>query len=185
MKHEEFAVVLLDVLMPGTDGFETARRVRTSQRSRHTPIIFLTSFDLDAAQIEEGYALGAVDFLVKPLSPIVLRARCDDLPSYSKKSSGPSGKPSNFGSWSREPPNMRFSCSIQMAMLPRGTPGRSGSKATKPVKSSAGISHSSIRPKPMTKAGPPMSCGSPGSRGDSRTRAGESAKTDRGSGPMW
>jgi PAS domain S-box-containing protein len=71
----EFAVVLLDVLMPGIGGFETARRLRADPRARHTPVIFLTAADIDRAQFEEGYALGAVDFLVKPFLPIVLRAK--------------------------------------------------------------------------------------------------------------
>jgi PAS domain S-box-containing protein len=72
---QEFAVVLLDVLMPGMSGFETARLIRGDERSRHTPIIFLTAGDIDRPQLEQGYALGAVDFLVKPLIPVVLRAK--------------------------------------------------------------------------------------------------------------
>src|SRR4051794_40177370 len=68
----DFAVVLLDVLMPGIGGFETARRLRADERSRHTPVIFLTAADIDRAQFEEGYALGAVDFLVKPFLPFIL-----------------------------------------------------------------------------------------------------------------
>ncbi len=75
LKAEEFAVVLLDVLMPGISGFETARLIRADDRSRHTPIIFLTAGDIDRPQLEQGYALGAVDFLVKPLIPVVLRAK--------------------------------------------------------------------------------------------------------------
>jgi PAS domain S-box-containing protein len=71
----EFAVILLDVLMPGLSGFETARRIREHSRSRHTPIIFLTAGDIDAAQLEEGYLLGAVDFLSKPVLPVVLKAK--------------------------------------------------------------------------------------------------------------
>lgn len=72
---DDFAVVLLDVIMPGMDGFDTARRLRESKRSRHTPIIFLTASDIDGTQLEEGYALGAVDFLVKPFRTIALRAK--------------------------------------------------------------------------------------------------------------
>jgi PAS domain S-box-containing protein len=75
MQADEFAVVLLDVLMPGLSGFETAKLIRAGDRSRHTPIIFLTAGDADRRQLEEGYALGAVDFLVKPLLPIVLQAK--------------------------------------------------------------------------------------------------------------
>jgi PAS domain S-box-containing protein len=72
---QEFAVVLLDVRMPGLSGFDTAKIIRADERSRHTPIIFLTADDIDRAQIEKGYALGAVDFFVKPLSPVVVQAK--------------------------------------------------------------------------------------------------------------
>jgi PAS domain S-box-containing protein len=71
----EFAVILLDVLMPGINGFETAKAIRTQERSRHTPVIFLTASDMDRGQMELGYALGAVDFLVKPLLPIAIQAK--------------------------------------------------------------------------------------------------------------
>src|SRR5262249_25034651 len=67
--------VLLDVVMPGMGGFETARHLRAGERSRHTPVIFLTGHDIDRPRLEEAYALGAVDFLVKPFSPVVLRAK--------------------------------------------------------------------------------------------------------------
>ena len=67
VQSDEFAVILLDVLMPGISGFETAKLIRENDRSRHTPIIFLTAGDIDRPQLEQGYALGAVDFLVKPL----------------------------------------------------------------------------------------------------------------------
>src|SRR5688572_27245693 len=75
IQNDEFAVVLLDVLMPGIGGFEAARAIRGNQQSRHTPIIFLTASDIDRAQMEEGYVLGAVDFLVKPLLPVALQAK--------------------------------------------------------------------------------------------------------------
>ena len=75
VQSDEFAVVLLDVLMPGISGFETAKAIRGQERSRHTPIIFLTASDIDRPQMEEGYALGAVDFLVKPLMPVALQAK--------------------------------------------------------------------------------------------------------------
>ena len=71
----EFAVILLDVRMPGLSGFDTAKVIRADERSRHTPIIFLTADDIDRGQIEAGYALGAVDFFVKPLSPVVVQAK--------------------------------------------------------------------------------------------------------------
>jgi CheY-like chemotaxis protein len=74
-EDNEFAVVLLDVQMHGLDGFETAKLMRSRPAARHTPIIFLTAYETDRDQLERGYALGAVDFLVKPLVPVILRAK--------------------------------------------------------------------------------------------------------------
>lgn len=71
----DFAVILLDVRMPTMDGFETARLVRRQARSAATPIIFVTAFDESDGFIEEAYTLGAVDFLVKPVVPAVLKAK--------------------------------------------------------------------------------------------------------------
>src|SRR3954451_18384302 len=65
----DYAVVLLDVNMPGLDGFAVAKRIRAGERSRHTPIIFLTAHDSDDFPVAEAYKLGAVDYLVKPLVP--------------------------------------------------------------------------------------------------------------------
>src|SRR6266542_1108800 len=72
---QDFAVVLLDVWMHGFDGFETAKLIRSRERSRHTPIIFLTAHDGNSLSVEEAYSLGAVDYLVKPLVPVILRAK--------------------------------------------------------------------------------------------------------------
>lgn len=73
--HDDFAVVLLDVRMHGLDGLETAELIRDRPRSQHTPIIFLTAHDDSADRASRAYALGAVDFLVKPLVPAVLRSK--------------------------------------------------------------------------------------------------------------
>src|SRR5579872_2447524 len=61
----DFALILLDVKMPGMDGLETAELVRQRQRSQHTPIIFLTAYERDDVQMFKGYSLGAVDYLTK------------------------------------------------------------------------------------------------------------------------
>jgi PAS domain S-box-containing protein len=61
--------------MPGLDGFEMARLIRSREETRHTPIIFQTAFEAERATVEKAYTLGAVDFLVKPLLPVVLRAK--------------------------------------------------------------------------------------------------------------
>lgn len=73
--ERDFAVVLLDIQMPGLNGFDTARLIRTRERSRHMPIIFLTAFSHDQVQVERGYELGAVDFLFKPIVPAILQSK--------------------------------------------------------------------------------------------------------------
>jgi signal transduction histidine kinase/DNA-binding response OmpR family regulator len=72
--RNDFAVILLDVNMPGMDGFETAALIRSRKRSAHTPIIFLTAF-ADEVRAAEGYAHGAVDYIQTPVVPEVLRAK--------------------------------------------------------------------------------------------------------------
>ncbi|HEX5958338.1 MAG TPA: response regulator [Hyphomicrobiaceae bacterium] len=70
----DFAVILLDVNMPGMSGLETAALIRGRRKSRHTPIIFVTAF-ADDVQTVEGYALGAVDYILAPVVPEILRAK--------------------------------------------------------------------------------------------------------------
>jgi signal transduction histidine kinase len=69
------AVILLDVKMPEMDGFETAELIRQRGKSRHTPIIFLTAADRSHTQVVRGYAVGAVDYLVKPVVPEFVRSK--------------------------------------------------------------------------------------------------------------
>src|SRR4051794_39813940 len=73
--RQDFALILMDVQMPGMDGFETAELIRGRDRSRHAPIIFLTAFERTDVQVFQGYTLGAVDFLSKPIVPQVLRSK--------------------------------------------------------------------------------------------------------------
>src|SRR5262249_9131714 len=70
----DFAVVVLDVFMPGMDGFEVASTIKLRPRSQRTPIIFLTAGE-DVKLLGMGYSLGAVDYLTKPINPEVLRAK--------------------------------------------------------------------------------------------------------------
>jgi PAS domain S-box-containing protein len=72
--NSDFAAILLDVKMPGMDGFETAELIRARPRSRHTPILFLTAFRGEE-RLGRGYHLGAVDFLFKPVIPEILRSK--------------------------------------------------------------------------------------------------------------
>src|SRR5687767_8065126 len=71
----EFAVILLDVRMPDMDGLETADLIRARHQSRHTPIIFVTAQRSSEEQVRRAYALGAVDFLEKPIVPEILKSK--------------------------------------------------------------------------------------------------------------
>ena len=71
----DFALILLDVRMPGLDGFQTAELIRERERNRLSPIIFLTASDESDAQMSRGYAVGAVDYVFKPLRPEILRSK--------------------------------------------------------------------------------------------------------------
>lgn len=71
---DDYAVILLDAQMPGMDGFETAERIKSRERTRHVPILFLTAVDYDAHLAFRGYQAGAVDYLTKPFDPWILRS---------------------------------------------------------------------------------------------------------------
>jgi len=72
---QDFAVILLDVQMPGMNGFETADLIRNRPRSRYTPIIFLTAFSTSDEFVFRGYSSGAVDYLLKPIDPVILTSK--------------------------------------------------------------------------------------------------------------
>src|SRR4051812_20961269 len=74
LKHD-FAVILLDVQMPGMNGFEVARIVKSRERTRHIPIIFLTAISKEDEYVFTGYSVGAVDYLFKPFQPEILRSK--------------------------------------------------------------------------------------------------------------
>ncbi|HMA33986.1 MAG TPA: diguanylate cyclase [Chloroflexia bacterium] len=73
--QQEFAVILLDVCMPGLDGFKTADLIKSRPQSRNTPIIFLTAVDIGEVSVAQGYLAGAVDYMIKPLVPAILRTK--------------------------------------------------------------------------------------------------------------
>jgi diguanylate cyclase (GGDEF)-like protein/PAS domain S-box-containing protein len=81
-----FAVILLDVQMPLMGGYETARLIRMRKQSEHTPIIFVTAYARDEAQIPDAYASGAVDFMFAPLVPDILRAKVSVFTELALKS---------------------------------------------------------------------------------------------------
>lgn len=72
---DDYAVILLDAQMPGMDGFETAERIKSRERTRHVPILFLTAADHNAHLAFRGYQAGAVDYLTKPFDPWILRSK--------------------------------------------------------------------------------------------------------------
>ena len=74
LRHD-FAAILLDVFMPGMDGYDTAGLIRSRERSRHVPIIFLTAVNKDDIHMLRGYAMGAVDYVFKPVEPLILKSK--------------------------------------------------------------------------------------------------------------
>lgn len=81
----DVAVVLLDVYMPGIDGLQTAELIRGRERSRDIPIIFLTANTTGHAHLSRGYSLGAVDYIVKPVDPAILRSKVNVFVELFKK----------------------------------------------------------------------------------------------------
>ncbi|GES30822.1 response regulator [Streptomyces angustmyceticus] len=75
MLREEFAVVLIDVLMPGMNGFETAANIKGLDQTKDVPIILLTGASVDPNYAYRGYTVGAADFLIKPFDPWLLRTK--------------------------------------------------------------------------------------------------------------
>jgi PAS domain S-box-containing protein len=73
--ERDFALILLDVQMPGMNGFETARLIKSRERTKYIPIIFLTAISKEEAYVFEGYSVGAVDYLFKPFQPEILRSK--------------------------------------------------------------------------------------------------------------
>jgi signal transduction histidine kinase len=84
--RNDFAVILLDVRMPGIDGFETARLIRSRERSRLTPIIFLTAAADEMTSMFRGYEVGAVDYLMKPVVPEILKSKVSVFVELHRKS---------------------------------------------------------------------------------------------------
>src|SRR3954470_6362142 len=71
----EFAVILLDVYMPGMDGYETARIIREREHTKRIPIVFLSAVNKEKDLLRRGYSMGAVDYVFKPVEPVVLRSK--------------------------------------------------------------------------------------------------------------
>lgn len=88
---DDFAVVLLDIVMPGMDGFETAAQIKRHAETRDVPIIFLTAEIGQPEQAFRGYAAGAVDYLAKPFDPWVLMSKVSIFVDLYLKQLGPAG----------------------------------------------------------------------------------------------
>jgi CheY-like chemotaxis protein len=71
--RDDYAVILLDVKMPGMDGFEVAELLRRRERTRHTPIVFISAFDQTVFQMKQGYIVGATDYILSPVDPELLK----------------------------------------------------------------------------------------------------------------
>jgi len=83
--RERFAAALIDVAMPRMNGFEVATHLKTLERSRHIPIIFITAFGEDPEEIHRAYAAGGADYLVKPLDPEIVRKKVAVFVELSRK----------------------------------------------------------------------------------------------------
>lgn len=75
--QQEFAVILLDVQMPGLNGFETAKLIRAREKTKHTPIIFITAISQDSENVQRGYSVGAIDYIFKPFHPETLKQKIE------------------------------------------------------------------------------------------------------------
>lgn len=85
MLDHDFAVVILDVRMPEMDGFEVAELMRKSEKTKFIPIIFVTAFNKDENYIFKGYEIGAVDYLFKPLDPVIFKSKVNIFLELDKK----------------------------------------------------------------------------------------------------
>jgi PAS domain S-box-containing protein len=84
--QEDYAIILLDVILPQMSGYETADLIRRRERSRHVPIIFMSAVNKDQSHMFEGYSAGAVDYVFKPLEPTVLRSKASVFVELYRKS---------------------------------------------------------------------------------------------------
>lgn len=85
IKMQEVSLVLLDIQMPGMDGYETARRIKETEHGRDVPIIFVTAIFNENPHIKQGYEAGAVDYFTKPFDPDILRLKVGIYASYHQK----------------------------------------------------------------------------------------------------
>ena len=167
---DDFAVILMDVQMPGMDGFETAALIRERDRSKHTPIIFLTAFQSTERQVFQGYALGAVDYLSKPIVPAVLRSKVAVFVELFQKTEQVKRQAAELHETQRrehERELARAEAALGAGAAPRGSrPREAGRRGAGTAGGGAGPDRRRARP---GGGATPQACGPAGDRG--RTRA--------------
>ncbi len=84
VKRNDFDLVLLDVQMPGMDGFETAKLIHNRKNAQDIPIIFVSPKGGESQKVREGYELGAIDYIVKPIDPVVLRSKVRAITDFQR-----------------------------------------------------------------------------------------------------
>lgn len=91
--RDDFALILMDVVMPGLDGFETAARIKRLDQTRDVPIIFLSAYDRSPDYTARSRSVGAADYLTKPFDPWVLRAKVEAFIGLNQRLAGSSTAP--------------------------------------------------------------------------------------------
>jgi CheY-like chemotaxis protein len=86
--RDDFALILMDVVMPGMDGFETAARIKRLDQTRDVPVIFLSAYDRTPDYVFRSRSVGAADYLTKPFDPWVLRAKVESFVGLSQRLDG-------------------------------------------------------------------------------------------------
>src|SRR3954452_944408 len=101
---EEVAVILMDVQMPGMDGFQTVSLMREHPKSRNTPTVFLSAYQQDVVAARKGYAGGAIDYIIKPFDPDLLRAKFEPLLILYRRGKAPEKRTPILNQKELEPP---------------------------------------------------------------------------------